>query len=405
MAFASHEAGSVLTLDVFDVIGADLFGEGVTTKAVAAALATSDAERIRVRINSPGGDAFEGLGIQSLLRADPRPVDVEIHGLAASAASVIAMAGDTVSMGEGAVLMIHDPWSIVIGGAEDMRKEANVLDTASDSLIATYMARATAPESEIRELVAAETWLSAERAIEVGLADKTISDDAAAKAGGSHERNARAQAKFRRLPEAHKSPIPARVAAMAAPKEKPSMKIQDITKALGLDEDVGADSIVAAIVALSDRADRAEASLKATEGLLRDSKAETAAAQDQLFALQANAAFERAQLTGVLTPPERKAAEAQFARYLEVGKGAAQIFLDDLQARKPHAYVEPSGLDDREVPKAGIPDARGKETTREQLNRRALSAGIKNPAVYAKNDPALRALFSDEELASVGVFQ
>src|ERR1700677_44946 len=98
--FNATEADKVLTLEVYDVIGADFFGEGITASAVSDAIAQAgEHDCIALRINSPGGDAFEGVAIYNLLKNNAKPVNVYVDGLAASAASIVAMSGDTINMG------------------------------------------------------------------------------------------------------------------------------------------------------------------------------------------------------------------------------------------------------------------------------------------------------------------
>ncbi|BEN40789.1 hypothetical protein SMKC049_25810 [Serratia marcescens] len=101
------------SISVFDVIGQDYWGEGVTAKRIAGALRSMNGADVTVNINSPGGDMFEGLAIYNLLREYQGKVTVKVLGLAASAASIIAMAGDEIQIGRGAFLMIHNCWVVV----------------------------------------------------------------------------------------------------------------------------------------------------------------------------------------------------------------------------------------------------------------------------------------------------
>ncbi len=106
--FNAAQTESVLTLEVYDVIGADFFGDGITASAVSDAIAQAGShDSVALRINSPGGDAFEGVAIYNVLKNHGKPVNVYVDGLAASAASIVAMAGDTICMGTGAMMMIH----------------------------------------------------------------------------------------------------------------------------------------------------------------------------------------------------------------------------------------------------------------------------------------------------------
>lgn len=158
---------------VYGVIGETFFGDGVTAKSVAEQLAVIDsAEDIRVRINSPGGLAHEGIAIHNLLAERRDRVTVDIDALAASAATVVAMAGARVRMASNAQFMIHKPFTLVYSHAEDMRKMADVLDQVEGLLIQTYQTRSDLPEEQIAQLLAAETYLTAQQAKEMGFVDE-----------------------------------------------------------------------------------------------------------------------------------------------------------------------------------------------------------------------------------------
>jgi ATP-dependent protease ClpP protease subunit len=150
----------------------DPFEPGITARDVASVLQGQNPGRIILRVNSPGGDAFEGLAIYNLLSSHSAKVEVHVDGVAASAASVIAMAGDVVHMADNALLMVHDPWTLAMGTADDMRSVADRLDMLADSLARTYAKRTGREPDEFRQLMAVETWFNAEQAVEMGLADK-----------------------------------------------------------------------------------------------------------------------------------------------------------------------------------------------------------------------------------------
>jgi ATP-dependent protease ClpP protease subunit len=126
--------------------------------------------RIRVRINSPGGDAFEGIAICNLLRAQGKPIETCIDGIAASSASIIAMAGDVRTAGHNAMMMIHNAWSVACGDAVEMRKMADILDKISESIAQTYVDRTGKTMAEIKALMDAETWMSADDCVRDGFA-------------------------------------------------------------------------------------------------------------------------------------------------------------------------------------------------------------------------------------------
>jgi len=156
-------------LFIYDVVGGDLFGDGVTPEGVANALKEmKSVKNLTVRINSPGGDVFDGVAIRNLLLQSGKRLAVEIDGLAASIASVIAMAGDEVRMAEGGRIMIHDAWTVAIGDAEEMRRQAEILDGVSEDIAGIYAEKTKSESSEMRELMRAETWMGADEALERG---------------------------------------------------------------------------------------------------------------------------------------------------------------------------------------------------------------------------------------------
>lgn len=135
-----------------------------------------DVSEIVVRINSPGGSVWDGFAIYNALIEHPARITVHIDGLAASIASVIAMAGDRVIMGRGAQMMIHDPWQLAIGNAEQLRKAADVLEKVGEGLVDAYARRTRASRTQLGEWMAAETWFSAADAVAHGFADETLDE-------------------------------------------------------------------------------------------------------------------------------------------------------------------------------------------------------------------------------------
>lgn len=127
---------------------------------------------LEIFINSGGGDVFAGQAIYSMLKRHAAHKTVYIDGLAASIASVIAMAGDTVIMPANAMMMIHNAWTIAAGNANDFRKLADDMVKIDDSIVLTYQDKTTLPEEEIREMMDQETWISAEDAVRYGFADE-----------------------------------------------------------------------------------------------------------------------------------------------------------------------------------------------------------------------------------------
>lgn len=160
------------TITIFDVIGEDFWtGGGFTAKRAAAALRSIGNKNVRVQINSPGGDVFEGIAIYNMLRAHPAKVTVEIMGWAASAASIIAMAGDEIRMGTGTFLMVHNAWGVVVGNRHDLRNSADVLEGIDQGLVDIYAARASIDRKAIEKLMDAETFMGPTEAVEKGFAD------------------------------------------------------------------------------------------------------------------------------------------------------------------------------------------------------------------------------------------
>ncbi|MCK7542955.1 Clp protease ClpP [Marinobacter bryozoorum] len=133
--------------------------------------AAGDVEMINVNINSRGGEVDHGLSIYNFLRTHPALVSVRIDGIAASAASVIAMAGDEITMPANALMMVHNPWTFAMGNAAELRKTADDLEQFEKTLLATYTARTGKDEEAIKDLLDDETWLTAAEAVELGFAD------------------------------------------------------------------------------------------------------------------------------------------------------------------------------------------------------------------------------------------
>jgi ATP-dependent Clp protease protease subunit len=154
---------------IYDEIGAF----GIPAKAFLDELkALGPIAELTVRINSPGGSVFDGVAIYNALKRHDAAITVWIDGIAASIASMIAMAGDEVVMPENAMLVLHDPSGLVMGTAADMRATAEALDRMKAGMVAAYRDKSGRDDTEIEALMAAETWLSAQEALELGLADR-----------------------------------------------------------------------------------------------------------------------------------------------------------------------------------------------------------------------------------------
>lgn len=194
---------------IYDPIGANWFGDGFTAKQFVHDLAAlGDVRDIMVRINSPGGEVFDGFAIYNALKNHPAQVHVQIDGLAASIASVIAMAGDLVTMGTGTMLMIHDPWSLAMGDADTMRERADMLDQVKEGILDAYASRTHMDRAELAALMAAETWLTVDDAIAQGFADERIAaaEPAAEPDSTGQARWQLAMAKYQNKPQSFNTP-------------------------------------------------------------------------------------------------------------------------------------------------------------------------------------------------------
>ncbi len=140
--------------------------------------ALAGVKNVTVRINSPGGDVMAGAEIYSALREHSMNgkgrVTVQITALAASAASVIAMAGDTIQMYPVSYMMIHNPWTFAMGDSKELRKAAKTLDVISEGLINAYQQRTGKSRDELKRLLDNETWMSAATCVEEGFADEIV---------------------------------------------------------------------------------------------------------------------------------------------------------------------------------------------------------------------------------------
>ena len=160
------------TIWIYDAIG-DLFGsKAVTAKGVRDTLqAAGDASSLLIRINSPGGAVDDAVAIHTLLREHPARKIVKVDGIAASAASLIAMAGDRIEMASGSQMMVHHPWTMAVGNYKELRTVADVAEGYSKSAAQMYVARTGRPMREVAAAMDAGTYFTAEEAVSFGLAD------------------------------------------------------------------------------------------------------------------------------------------------------------------------------------------------------------------------------------------
>ncbi len=160
---------------LYGAIGGDWFGEGVTAKQFADDLkALGSVKTIDLRINSEGGSVFDGKAMYSLLNEHKAKIIVHIDGLAASAASFVAMAGDEIQIAEGGFVMVHNAFMIAVGDAREMRKSADMLDTVNNTIIDVYTTRTKGDRKAIAKLMDDETWMTSAEAVKNGFADKMV---------------------------------------------------------------------------------------------------------------------------------------------------------------------------------------------------------------------------------------
>lgn len=158
------------TLYLYDVIG--VWYLDTDAQSFATALSKLDVDEIVVRINSPGGAVFEGFAIYNLLRDHKAKITTKVDGLAASIASVIALAGDEIEIADNGMMMIHNPSGMAWGEAKDLRKTADILDQVKTAITATYTARTKVGGKDLAAMMDSETWFGAEDAISKGFATK-----------------------------------------------------------------------------------------------------------------------------------------------------------------------------------------------------------------------------------------
>lgn len=283
---------------IYDEIG----WYGVTAANFTSDLKAIDAEAITVRLNSPGGDVYDGISILNSLRDHPATITVIVDGLAASAASFIAMAGEEIVMGRNSELMIHDAWGMAVGNAADLAKLSANLDRVSNNIASIYADRAGGTPADWREVMRAETWYSADEAVAAGLADRVQekpADDAEVAARFdlsvfNYAGRSQAPAPLRSAPRAESDPT----AGTSPQAVKPGSTEEggspvaitftdeqetSIRDALGLAVDADGDAIVAAIEDLATKPAAEAPPAALAEGVV-------AIDQSVLVALQASAA-------------------------------------------------------------------------------------------------------------------
>lgn len=216
------------TIHLYDEVGA--FGAG--SKEFLADLGKLDGQHIHLRINSPGGSVVEGTAIYNALRRHKGGLTVHIDALAASMASVIAMAGAPVYIADNALLMIHNPWTVSMGDSDQLRKEADLLDKLKSTLVNAYTRKTGMDQEQIAEMMDSETWLDAVEAVALGFADAIEEGVAAAATATPESLRARFDtfAKGMTQENAPKDEIlaepTATVVSESAPEEQPAPEVE-----------------------------------------------------------------------------------------------------------------------------------------------------------------------------------
>lgn len=164
-------------IEILDIIGEDWSGNGITAKRVSDQLRQIGNSDVTVYINSPGGDMFEGLAIYNLLKQHQGQVTVRILGLAASAASLIAMAGDEIQIAKAGFLMIHNAWTVAAGNRNDFLDLAAYLEPFDKTMSELYADKTGIESSKLADMMDAETWITGSDAIDMNFADMLLNSD------------------------------------------------------------------------------------------------------------------------------------------------------------------------------------------------------------------------------------
>lgn len=290
-----------LQLLVYGDVGFD-----VTPRSVAEALKKSKAQTVNVRISSGGGSAFDGLAIYNLLRASGRRIEVDIDGLAASAASVIAMAGDEVRISEAALMMIHNSSNGSHGHADDLRDVADVLDKLDQAIAATYARKSGRSAESFQALMDDETYMTAQEALNAGLVDKITGAQAVAA-------DVKAARSWAQLPDAVKAKLQAPtgaaiVAEVASSDTKEDMTPEQLAQALALALAPFAARLDAIEASASESDEDVESEADVEVEIDEEEEVETSADADvkTMFAAAVGATFDRFVAAGKLAPAGRE---------------------------------------------------------------------------------------------------
>lgn len=174
IAAANGDSGPEATIFVYDVIVSDAFWGGVAAEDFVKAMAEASvvADTIHIRVNSPGGDVFAARAMEAAIRGCPKKTVAHVDGYAASAASYLALSCDEVEIAQGGFFMIHKAWCFTMGNSEDLLATASLLEKIDASLADTYASETGLEKKKCEEMMAAETWISSQEAVDLGFADR-----------------------------------------------------------------------------------------------------------------------------------------------------------------------------------------------------------------------------------------
>lgn len=174
---AAKKSDTENTINIYSTIGEYGDGHGTTPKQVTEVLAAAKGKEVTLNINSPGGDFHEGVAIYNLLNNYEGTVVVNVLGLAASAASLVALAGDEVNIGTGASIMIHRAWTVSVGDTDSMAETKRMLDAFDKDMVKIYASKIDKSHDEIYSMMKETTWMDAESAIDMGFAHALLGED------------------------------------------------------------------------------------------------------------------------------------------------------------------------------------------------------------------------------------
>jgi len=176
--FKVSKDGASAEIDIYGSIGEDYWGDGAVTSARDFSKELNNlpasVKQIVVRLNSPGGSVFDGIAIYERLKSSKKKVICYIDGVAASIASVIAMAADEVHIGEGAMMMVHAPWSMTVGNSKEHEKTIEILEKIENQMVGIYSRRTGLSRMEVEKWLEDDTWFTSEEAKDVGLVDTIV---------------------------------------------------------------------------------------------------------------------------------------------------------------------------------------------------------------------------------------